>query len=62
LLLLLWPASSHGGAAHAPLASLVRGVVEQSSNVVDEKRVEKLSDSLLVREVQCTVKGYPVCC
>lgn len=61
LLLLLWPASSHGGATHAPLASLVGRVVKQSANVVDEKRVKKLGDSLLVREVQRTVKGYPVC-
>jgi hypothetical protein len=62
LLLLLWPTSSHGGATHAPLASLVGWVVEQSPNVVDEKWVKKLGDSLLVREIQRTVKGYPVCC
>ena len=62
LLLLLWPASSHGGATHATLASLVGRVVEQSTNVVDEKGVKKLSNSLLVREIQRTVKGYPVCC
>jgi hypothetical protein len=62
LLLLLWPASSHGGAAHTPLASLVGWVVEQSTNVVDEKGVKKLGNSLLVREVQRTVKGYPVYC
>lgn len=62
LLLLLWPTGSHGGTTHAALASLVGRVVEQSTNVVDEERVEKLGDSLLVREIQRTVKGYPVSC
>lgn len=56
---LLWPASSHRGSAHATLASLVGRVVKQRTNVVNEKRVEKLGDSFLVREIQRAVKGYP---
>ena len=43
-------------------AVLICRVIEKSTNVVDEKRVKKLGDSLLVREVQRTVKGYPGCC
>jgi len=35
-------------------------MVEQSSNVVNEKRVEELCDLLLVREVQRAVKRNPV--
>ena len=57
--LLVWATCSHGSIANA-LASLVGRMVEQSSNVVNEKRVEELCDLLLVREVQRAVKRNPV--
>lgn len=54
----VWAASRHGGVTNA-LACLVRRVVEQGTNVVNEKRVEEFCDLLLVREIQRAVEGNP---
>ncbi len=60
ILVLLSPLfRSHGH--HLASAGLVGGVVEESPDVVDKKGIEKLSDLLLVREIQCTIKGNPAC-
>lgn len=40
-------------------AGLVRGVVQQSTNVVNEQRVQELCDLLLVGEVECPLKRNP---
>lgn len=37
----------------------VRGVIEQSTNVMNKQRIQKLGDFLLVCKVQCAVKWYP---
>lgn len=41
-------------------ASLVRRVVEQSANVVDEEGIEQFGDLLLVCKVQSSLKRDPV--
>lgn len=50
--------SSHGGGANA-LTSLIGRVVKQSADVMNEQRVESLSDFLLIRKVQRAVKRDP---
>lgn len=37
----------------------VRGVIKQGTNVMNKQRIQKLSNFLLVREVQCTIEWYP---
>jgi hypothetical protein len=37
----------------------INGVVEESSNVVDEEGVKQLSDLFLVGKLECTLKGNP---
>lgn len=43
------------------LTGLIGGVVEQRSNIVNKKRVKKLGDLFLVREIQRAVKRDPTC-
>lgn len=50
--------SSHGSAPYA-CPRLVRGVVEQSTNVMNEQRIQLLRNLLLVCEFECTFKGNP---
>lgn len=50
--------SSHGGCSYR-CPRLVRGVIEQCSNIVDEERVELLRDLLLVCEFKCSLKRDP---
>jgi hypothetical protein len=59
VLLLLWTAArSHGGIANA-LTSLVSGMIEQRSDIVNEKRIEHLGDLLLVGEIQRAIEWNP---
>lgn len=37
----------------------VRGVIEQSTNVMNKQRIQKLGDFFLVCKVQCAVERYP---
>jgi hypothetical protein len=37
-------------------------VVEQSSDVVDKERVQRFSNLLLVRKLQCALKWNPAVC
>jgi hypothetical protein len=37
-------------------------MIEQSSNVMDEERVELFGDLLLVRELECTLERDPARC
>lgn len=56
---LIWTACSHGSVSNA-LPSLIGRVVQESADIVHEKRVEHLSNLLLVREVQRAIKRNPV--
>jgi hypothetical protein len=53
--------SSHGSASYT-CPRLVRGVIEQSPDVVYEKRVKLFSDLLFVCEFECTLKRNPADC
>lgn len=57
LVLLLLPPLS--GGHHGIGAGLVRGVVQEGTDVVDEQRVERFRDPLLVREFQRALKWDP---
>ena len=59
VLLPLLRAACHCGVAYA-LPCLVGGMVEQSSDVMYEKRIEHLGDFFLVREIQRAIERYPV--
>jgi hypothetical protein len=61
LLLIRTPTCSHGRIANA-LPRLVRRMVEQCANVMNEKWIEKLRDLLLVREVQRAIEWNPGLC
>ena len=58
VLRLIRPACGHSSVTNA-LTSLVSGVIQKSANVVDEKRVERLRDLLLVGEIQRTIEWNP---
>jgi hypothetical protein len=53
--------SSHGSASYT-CPRLIRGMIEQSSDVVYEERVKLFGNLLLVREFECTLKGNPRDC
>jgi len=55
----VWSTCSHSSIADA-LACLICWVVQQSTDIVNEQRVQKLGDFLFVREVQRAIEGYPV--
>ena len=61
LLLIRTPTRSHGRIANA-LPRLVRRMVEQCANVMNEKWIEMLGDLLLVREVQRAIEWNPTSC
>jgi hypothetical protein len=50
--------SSHSSASYT-CPRLIRGVIEQSSDVVYEERVKLFSDLLLVCEFECTLERNP---
>ena len=58
LLPLIGTAGGHGCIANG-LPSLVRGMVQQRTDVVYEQRVKHLGDLLLVGEVQRAIEGNP---
>jgi hypothetical protein len=50
--------SSHSSAPYT-CPRLVRGMIEQSSNVVNEERVQLLGDLFFVGKLQCSLKRNP---
>lgn len=57
LILLLF--SSLRGCHYGIGTRLVRGMIQQSANVVHKERVKELGDLLLVREVECSFERDP---
>ena len=59
LLSLIWTARGHGSVANA-LPRLIRRMIEQRSDVVNEKWIEHFGDFLFVREIQRAIEWNPV--